>query len=306
MDSITHALAAFLVFSPFATGAVLVSAVLGAVLPDSDIVMRRLSDRDPRLFVFSHGGFTHSLAGAAALGAGVALGFLGERTVSGQAPVGPVLVGIVFLASLAGALTHQFLDVLAVPGIPLLYPASCRKVSVGIFPGPRFVLFAASTLFLVVWLMGYGSSDGLHTYAVLGGLFILAHGVLKVAATRKFGKRAIPTVNPLTWLVIRDTGSAWHVSRAGLLSPRGEERIYEKNAGIDPDVLDSCERDPRVRRLRYYSYIVVAERRGDDILLRDPLREDGYIFFPPHYTRVIIPGKGKMNTERENHAFKGY
>jgi hypothetical protein len=44
-----------------------------------------------------------------------------------------------------------------------------------------------------------------------------------------------------------------------------------------------------VQRLLYNSYITIVHRDGEGILLRDPLREDGFIFYPNRYTRVHLP-----------------
>jgi hypothetical protein len=42
-------------------------------------------------------------------------------------------------------------------------------------------------------------------------------------------------------------------------------------------------------RHRFYSYIVTAERTNEGILLRDPLRKERILFYPPFYPEVIVP-----------------
>ena len=73
--------------------------------------------------------------------------------------------------------------------------------------------------------------------------------------------------------------------------PGGEQEAIRspKYSGLLAGEADIAAKDPRVRRLRYYSYFVTAVRTGDSILFRDPLREEGVIFYPPVHTRVAVP-----------------
>lgn len=288
MDSITHALAAIMVFSGPLQGLALLSSVLGAVLPDCDIVLHTLSDRDPRLFIFTHGGFTHSLAGTFVIAAGVGAGFWAWAAATGQNTTLLAIMGIIFFPALGGALTHVFFDLLAFPGIPLLYPFRERKVTAGIFPGPSILLLLTSTSFLCFFLVGAATVQWLYGYAVFVTGVIIVRAGLKAIAVKKFGKKAIPTFNPLKWLVVRDCKDTYHVFFSNLFSSSGEERVYQKgNADSPPDLLERV-RHPDVRRFLYNSYIVVAMRQEGGTLYTDPLREDGYIFYPPRYTRVFF------------------
>lgn len=287
MDSITHALAATLVFSGPLQGAALLSAVMGAVLPDCDVLLHALSDRDPRLFIFTHGGFTHSLAGTPVIAAGVTAGFIAWAGATGQNLSFPATMVTIFFPALCGALTHVTLDLLAFPGIPLLYPFRERKMTVGIFPGPSILLLLTSLGFLSLFLLGLATMQWLQGYgAFLAGVVVARAGLRGIAEIR-FGRRPVPTFNPLKWLVIRDCGDAYHVFFAYLFSSTKEERVYPKGAASPLD-LTGHVRNPELRRVLYNSYIVVARREEGGTLLYDPLREDGYIFYPPRHTRVFF------------------
>ena len=73
VDSLTHALFASILFTLIGHPELVPFAALGAVCPDVDILFQRFSDRDPRLYIFTHGGITHSIAGALTTSAGAAL-----------------------------------------------------------------------------------------------------------------------------------------------------------------------------------------------------------------------------------------
>jgi len=292
VDSITHALAAILVFSTPIQGAALLSAVLGAVLPDCDVLLHVLSDRDPRLFIFTHGGFTHSLGGTPVIAAGVTAGFIAWAGATGQDPSLPAIMGTIFFPALGGALTHVTLDLLAFPGIPLLYPFRERKMTVGIFPGPSILLLLTSIGFLCLFLSGLATMEWLQGYGIfLGGVIVARAGIRGIAEIR-FGRGTVPTINPLKWLVVSDCGDTYHVFFASLFSGPGEERVYPKGSEGFPGNLSGHGKDPEVRRLFYNSYIVVAKREEGGTLFYDPLREDKFIFYPPRHTRVFIRNDG--------------
>lgn len=290
MDSITHGLVAFLLFhSSFPVPAVLFS-VLGAVLPDSDILLKRVSDRDPELFVFSHGGFTHSIAGALVIATGIMLGFLFWHIPGGHGPFVASQLAAAWIFSFAGALTHIALDALAFPGIPFLYPATTRKYSAGIFPGPSLVLFAASIAFLLLLLAGSISIGAIVLYAVFGMIVIVAHAILKASIALRNEGLTIPTFNPAKWLVVTEREDSFEVYYTGLFNRSAGSRVYMRRDGVDPESLNRHSHDPEFRRLVYYSYITIARREGDSFVVRDPLREDGFLFYPPSYTRVYLDG----------------
>jgi hypothetical protein len=45
---------------------------------------------------------------------------------------------------------------------------------------------------------------------------------------------------------------------------------------------------PEVKRLRFHSFIVTAEKGGSGIIFSDPLRGSGRIFYPLYSTRVTV------------------
>lgn len=290
MDSITHALASILVFSGPLQGAGLLSAVLGAVLPDCDVFFHAVSDRDPRLFIFTHGGFTHSLAGTPVIAAGIAAGFIAWAVATGQDPALPATMGTIFFPALGGALTHVTLDLLAFPGIPLLYPLRERKMTLGIFPGPSLLLLLASLCFICLFPLGLATMEWLQGYGMFLAGVIVARAGLRGIAEIRFGRGTVPTFNPLKWLVIRDCGDTYRVFFTHLFSGPGEERVYPKGSAGTPGNFSGHVKDPEVRRVLYHSYIVIAREQEGGTILHDPLREDGYIFYPPRYTRVFLRG----------------
>jgi len=294
LDSITHALAAVLAFSGPLEGMGLLAAVLGAVLPDCDILFHAISGRDPRLFLFTHGGFTHSFPGTLVTAAGITTGFATWSCVTGQDPFFFGIMGMIFFSAVGGALTHVILDFLVLPGIPLLYPLTERKVSLKIFPGPSILLLLISISFIFFSLLGLAKSQILHIYAVFLVGAILARAGLKVIAVHRFGKGALPTFNPMKWLVIEDAGDTFRVYYSHLFSSPEGERVYPKSSGYPPPDPAEHMQDPDIRRLFYNSYVVIAERQEEGALFRDPLREDGYFFYPTEHTRTLIRSKSEQ------------
>ena len=289
MDSITHGLVGiFLFHGPF-PGLLLLFAVLGAILPDSDILHRRFSDRDPRLFVFSHGGFTHSIPGAAAVAGGVAAGFQAWQIVAGQGYAGTQVLALGWALAFAGALTHLALDALAFPGIPLLYPARTRKYSAGIFPGPSLVLFGTSVCVLLALLSGHAGIGTLPVYMGFIAVFIVAHAVLRAVVTSRHPGLAIPTLNPLKWLVVRESEDFFEVYSAGPSKMDRKLASFPRHDGVGPGYIGRHIGDPEVQRVVYHSYLTVAGREDGSVVIRDPLRECGLLPYPPHYRRVCIP-----------------
>lgn len=287
MDSLTHALVAVLLFSAPFPGQAMLFGILGATLPDIDILLKKISDRDPELFVFSHGGFTHSISGILAVSTGIVIGFLLWQNLMGRtgALFSPFLV---FAFACAGGMTHVMLDVLAFPGIPLLYPLSPRKFTAGIFAGPSLVFLGVSLGLFLLFSFGYPVLPALPAVAVCGGIYILAHVLLKVYVGLNHKGITIPSFNPLKWLVIQGSSEDFTVYRTGLLAGNGNVTVYPRYDGVNPEFIHRHMRDPELQRLAYYSYIMVAGSEGDTVVIRDPLREDGVLFYPPAFTRVCI------------------
>jgi len=64
VDSLTHALTAAVFAYILGIPELLPFLVLGAVIIDADIFFSRVSDSNPRLYLFTHGGMAHSIGGA--------------------------------------------------------------------------------------------------------------------------------------------------------------------------------------------------------------------------------------------------
>lgn len=290
MDSLTHALTAALIAYAFHLPQVLPFLVLGAVIIDADILFFRISERHPSLYLFTHGGCAHSITGAVVLSiiAWTASAFI--LTAGLVHPILPEPAGpVAFAGVLAGALLHISLDTLAVHGLPLLVPFSDRKYTAGLLPGPSILLMAVS-LFFVIWVC-LGEVDlpaMVLPYAAVIAAFLAARfTAFCIARTALRGKgRAIPTINPLRWLVIGEIPEVWTVGEYRIAKGMGETEYLMKYRSTSAGETSSFLTLPEVRRLRFHSYIVTAERVGDEIVFSDPLRISGRIFYPPHYTRV--------------------
>jgi inner membrane protein len=249
VDSLTHILAVMLAAHNTLSGPYLFALVLGAVIPDIDILFKPFSDRHPSLYMFTHGGVTHSIPGAVAMAPLVLTGSA-VAVAGGAFPVPDqgltwVLMGIFFIF---GTFTHLFLDALAYPGIPLLYPVSPQKYTVGIFPGPSLVIFAASLIFATLFLLGSGAPTLIGIY-----------------------------------------DEKYILSSVNLLSEPGPEQIFPKYRNTTPQQLDEVVKRPEYQRLKFYSYIITANRDGDQVVFTDPLRAGRIIFYPPYYTEIALP-----------------
>ena len=114
-------------------------AVAGAVVLDADTFFARAFDGRPSLYLFTHGGIAHSLAGAAVMALPA---WAVAALVAPAVPFFPAVAApLAFAAVLGGAYLHIGLDTLACPGLPLLAPRSDRKYTVGLLPGPSILLF---------------------------------------------------------------------------------------------------------------------------------------------------------------------
>jgi inner membrane protein len=284
VDSLTHALAISAVFAVAGRPELIPFAALGAVAPDIDITFQRFSDRDPRLYIFTHGGITHSIAGAVAVSLLVALIALPAATLIGYST--PSLLAIA--AILAGALSHIFLDYLAYPGIPLLYPATDKKYTTGIAAGPTPWLMIASITFGAFIMTGRASIENPWIYAGFFALVLAISGALKLYVSARSGGRAIPGFNPLRWLIVGESPGSYHVYGYHLLKGRLQATDYPKLTGVTGEEVRTLMAIPEARRMHYHSYIVTAARAGDGIELSDPLRQHGYLWYPPYFKSLLI------------------
>ena len=288
MDSLSHAFVVSLLLPSSADSVYLFAAVLGAIIPDIDILFQPLSDNHPSLFILTHGGFTHSIAGAAVVAVlawcGIFLGVMaGAFPFQDESPL------VLLLLLYAGACSHLVLDILASPGIPLFYPLFLKKFTLGIFPGPSIVLFFASIVYAAGLAKGAGSESLAGVYAVFfSGVLLLSAGIWFYTKIHTRGV-LIPTFHPFKWLVIRDENTRYILEGYTLLRGKTYKGTYARFKGMEAGDLQGIEDIPAVKRLRYYSYIVTAERTESGILLQDPLRKEKILFYPPYYAEVLVP-----------------
>lgn len=297
MDSLTHALTAAVLAYTLGLPQLLPFVVLGAVIIDADIFFSRVSDSNPRLYLFTHGGCAHSLGGAVVMAvlawAGIALATLaGMITPALPAPAGL----IAFAAVLGGAFLHIGLDTLACPGIPLFAPFSDTKYTAGILPGPSMLLAVTSIVFLIGMGLGVISFPGMILpYVAIICAFLAVRlaafcGVRAVFRADLHGNgRAVPMISPLRWLLIGETPDAWTVREYRTLRGTTEPMIFLKYRHTTAEAVAPYLIVPEVRRVRYHSYITTVEQEEADLVVADPLRKAGLIFYPPYFTEVRIP-----------------
>lgn len=239
------------------------------------------------MYIFTHGGFTHSVSGALLTAAVAAVAFALILGASGH----NTSIAIAVVVALGGVLSHIGLDFLAYPGIPLLYPLSDKKFTLGIAAGPSMYITVASLLYLVLILSGRASLSEAWLYLGFFVLVLIASLALKVYVGSREGCMAIPGLNPLKWLIVAETPGSYIVYHYDLLRGRSGGIAYDKLSGLSPGEAHKHDHRPEMRRMRYHSYVVIAERNGDDVKYYDPLREYGHLWYPPYYKAQIIPDK---------------
>lgn len=296
MDALTHGLTISLILGGLGAGSLLFAGILGTIAPDLDILATPLSSRNPRRYILIHGGVTHSLAGgipAALLAFGIAL------LVAVYLPIlhegGIVLTTGAVIALISGTLLHIFFDLLAFPGIPLFWPATDRKYTLGIFPGPSLFVFGLTLVFLVLFFTGVMDLSAFRLYAVIFIAFMAFCAALKLVVSSRLNGITIPTRHPLHWLVLEDTGGSYLLSRYHLIRGSGDTTEFPKFDGVTSEEASRYRELPEIRRLYYHSYIVTVRRDGEDLVYRDPLRDEGIFFYPPYYKTVRV-GEGGVRS----------
>ncbi|HUU75729.1 MAG TPA: metal-dependent hydrolase [Methanoregulaceae archaeon] len=293
VDLLTHAFSVLMVFRPLESPLFIAFGVTGTLLPDADILFRSFSDKNPGLYIFSHGGITHSIPGAILL-----------AIVSFVCILILDITGVIHLAAspefwlsglamvLAGSILHITLDYLAYPGIPLLYPVSDRKYTLGIFPGPSLFLLAVSVIYFALLLTGVAGIAALSIYAAVFFVFLVVNIIKKIIVIHKFGGQTIPAFNPFVWLLVTEEPDFFMVRKYSMLHGINEKHSFQKREGLTEEELDSVFNHPEIKRVRYFSYFTVAERKDDKIRVYDPLREQRLIFYPPFYRSASVGPPG--------------
>jgi hypothetical protein len=98
----------------------------------------------------------------------------------------------------------------------------------------------------------------------------------------------IPTINPFRWLVIRENPRSYMIRYYTLFNGYSDEAVYAKFRDMGARDLAAASSFPEVRRFLFFSLLVTAERSGSVLILTDPLREKGYLYYPVKYKQVAM------------------
>ncbi len=290
MDALSHALIAYILFSATGFIPLVPFAILGAVILDADIFFPAFSDSVPSLYLFTHGGIAHSIVGAVAMSllAYLALAII---AIAGIIP-GGILIGAGisgYAAILTGSFLHLAIDIMACPGLPLLAPVLDRKYTLGILPGPSILLAAAavgSISLSVLHVMPFWQA--LMAYAGIAIAYFVVRIAAFLYADTRLPVRKVPSINPFRWLVIREDNRRYTISTYTFFKGYDTGADFCKCREATARDIDDAAKIPEVRRFLFHSYCVTAERIGSVLILADPVREKGYVYYPPKFKRVAI------------------
>jgi inner membrane protein len=197
-----------------------------------------------------------------------------------------------FFVILAGSLVHLGIDALAYPGIPVFYPLSERKITLGLLPGPSILLFITTGSVLLAMALGRVSFSlvlAIVTAVVI--LFLVIRTVLVLAVRRKQPRgRLVPLPNPLQWIIIDEDENTVSVARYSVSGGIDGTESFDKYTNTDLHETEQFHSLPEIRRLKFHSYSTVVEKTRSGFIFSDPLREKGYFLYPPRYRRFEIPG----------------
>jgi inner membrane protein len=293
MDIFTHAVAILVIL--FATGyaGLIPFGVLGAVIIDIDMAWFFIA-RNPSFYLLHHAGFSHSFLGATVLSAiafPTTLALASAGWLPGTIPEG-ILVPA-FAAMLAGAYLHLFLDWLAAPGLPLLYPLTEKRFGLAMTPMPLYFLITVLSLASLGVILFRGLTIELaEVYgATFTGIIIVSAG-MKWLLHRKVPGRSYYTMHPFRWIVIREENPSYTVMVYDMFAGILREMTFEKYRNITPGEAHQHDRLPEIRRHRYFSFTTTVEKNGGEIRFHDPVREEGLIPYPPWYPSVTVKTSG--------------
>jgi inner membrane protein len=301
VDSFTHTLAIGIILYAAAMPEFIVWGVMGAIILDLDVLLFPFSDPHPSLFIFSHGGITHTLIGAAVISAGAF--FILRRILSGRfvqdrlLPRFPQVKDYVpgnspstaLFAVMAGAFLHLGLDCCASPGLPLLYPVSLHKYTLGMLSGSSMILFAMSLILVGLLLSGRITPRHLKVYGILFLAILLFSAGMKLHISTVSTGKSVPTLNPFSWLIIEENDTAYRVEEYEVFEGISRETTIGKYQNISPWEAGQVMLLPETRRLCYFSYLMVVEKNSTTVKIYDPLRKNQTIWYPPYYTTVELP-----------------
>jgi inner membrane protein len=138
-------------------------------------------------------------------------------------------------------------------------------------------------------------AEGMVAYAAILIMFLLVRFVAFLVSrpALRGTVQVIPQVNPLRWLAITDSGDSWMAQDYRIGLGMADPVNYPKFKNMSPEEIVPCLALPEVRRLRYYSYIMTSEKKDGAIIISDPLRVSGRLFYPPHFKQVRIAAAGR-------------
>lgn len=288
MDIFTHAVAIMAIL--FATGnAVLIPfGVVGAVIIDIDMAYSGIARRNPSRYLLYHGGINHSIFGGTILSF-IAFGALLALSSVDLLPI-PMIAIPALSAVLLGAYLHLFLDYLAAPGLPLLYPLTERRFGQSLYPMPLyFLITVASLASLGIFLVRGITPELTGVYgAIVAGITVVCLGMKWFVDNKTRGRSYSPFQFTFRRIGIREENSSWSVAVYDLFRGVIWERVFEKYQNITPSDAHRYESLPEVKRHQYFSYIRVVEKNGSGITFHDPVREEGLIRYPPYFPSVTV------------------
>ena len=292
MDALSHALVTATLFLALGSpSSLLPFAVIGAVILDADIFFMILSEKSPALYMFTHGGVAHSIPGAGVMSALAAAG-IWLASLLGVIPASVITIPMFtgFFVLLAGSLVHLGIDVLAYPGIPVFYPLSERKITLGLLPGPSILLFITSSSVLLALALGRVSiTQALAIATTVAILFLAFRSVMVLAVRHKQPRgRLVPLPNPFHWIIIGEDENAVSVSRYSFPGGIYSTETFEKYTNTDLHETEQFLFLSEIRRLKFHSYSTAVEKTRSEFIFSDPLREKGYFLYPPNYRRWVI------------------
>ncbi|MDD1653420.1 MAG: metal-dependent hydrolase [Methanomicrobiales archaeon] len=290
MDIFTHAVAILAILTATGNPLFIPCGVLGAIIIDIDMAYAFIPRRFPSLYLLHHGGFAHSISGATFLSAVAfcaALVLSRARLLPGTMPEGMLLPA--FACVLAGAYLHLFLDYLAAPGLPLLYPLTEKRFGLAMFPMAVYLLITVLGIVSLALILLKGITQEFATVylGVFAALIITGAGMKWIVHRRTKG-RSYSTLHPYQWVVIREGDASCTVLIYDLLRGILREEHHEKYRNITPAEVARYGSLPEVRRHRYFSYVSTVEKDGSEISFHDPVREGGLIAYPPWYPSVTL------------------
>jgi inner membrane protein len=193
-----------------------------------------------------------------------------------------------FAAMLAGAYLHLFLDWLAAPGLPLLYPVTEKRFGLAMTPMPLYFLITLLALGSLGVILFRGLTMELAgvSGAIFAGIIMVSAG-MKWLVHRRAPGRSYYTLHPFQWIVIREENPSYTVVVYDMFRGPVRELTVEKYRNITPEEAHRYD-SPELRRHRYFSYVSTVEKNGGEIRFHDPVREEGLISYPPWYPSVTV------------------